>query len=158
MKLSSPAFQDGSAIAPIHACDGDDVSPPLEWSDVPGDARSLALIMEDPDAPAGTWVHWVLYDLPADLKGLAEGLPKTERLAGGAKHGLCWGTDRFSKVGYHGPCPPPGPAHRYVFTLYALSSAPDLPPRRTKAELLRAMKGRVLEQAALIGLYGRNGK
>jgi Raf kinase inhibitor-like YbhB/YbcL family protein len=158
MELKSPAFQDGEAIPPIHTCDGGDVSPPLEWSGAPPGTRSLALIMEDPDAPVGTWVHWVLYDLPAGLKGLGARLPKTECLADGAKHGLCWGTDRFSKVGYHGPCPPPGPAHRYVFTLYALDAAPRLPPRRTKTELLQAMKGRVLAQAALIGLYGRRGK
>lgn len=155
MKLRSPAFRNGETIPSVHTCDGDDVSPALEWSDVPGGTLSLALIMEDPDAPAGTWVHWVLYGLSPDRTGLAEGLATTELLAGGAKHGLCWGIDQFSKVGYHGPCPPPGPAHRYVFTLYALDAAPNLPPRRTKAELSQAMGGRILARAALIGLYGR---
>lgn len=155
MELKSPAFRDGAAIPRVHTCDGDDVSPPLEWSGVPAGTRSLALIMEDPDAPAGTWVHWVLYDLPGGLKKLGARLPKTEVLAGGGAHGACWGVETFSKTGYHGPCPPPGPAHRYVFTLYALDAATDLPPGRTKAEVLRAMKGAVLAKAALVGMYGR---
>lgn len=155
MKLKSTAFEDGGTIPAAHTCDGADASPPLEWSDVPDGTRSLALIMEDPDAPAGTWVHWVLYDLPAGLKKLGANLPKTERLAGGGAHGACWGVEEFSRVGYHGPCPPPGRPHRYLFRLYALDAATDLTPRRTKDELLRAMKGHLLAQAALAGRYGR---
>jgi hypothetical protein len=155
MELISPAFQYGAAIPARHTCDGDDASPPLQWSGVPPGTRSLALIMEDPDAPAGTWVHWVLYGLPAGLESLPEDFPKSERLTDGAMHGACWGVDRFSRVGYHGPCPPPGNPHRYVFTLYALDADAGLPPRRTKADLLRAMKGHVLAQAVLVGRYGR---
>lgn len=155
MKLRSPAFPDGGAIPAAHTCDGADASPPLEWSGVPAGTRSLALIMEDPDAPAGTWVHWVLYDLPGDLRKLGSQPHKTERRAGGGKHGACWGVEEFSRVGYHGPCPPPGDPHRYVFTLYALSAPPDLPPGRAKPELLAAIEGAVLATAALTGRYGR---
>lgn len=155
MKLKSSAFLDGGVIPAAHTCDGADVSPPLEWSDVPAGTRSLALIMEDPDAPAGTWVHWVLYDLPHGLRKLGSHPHKGERLAGGGKHGACWGVESFSRTGYHGPCPPPGAPHRYVFTLYALGAAPDLPPGRSKAELLGAMDGAVLAQAVLTGRYGR---
>lgn len=155
MELVSAAFRDGARIPVRHTCDGEDSSPPLSWSGVPKGARALALIMEDPDAPPGTWIHWVLYDLPPGLKGLAAGFPKDERPAGGGAHGACWGVDEFSRVGYHGPCPPPGRPHRYVFTLYALDAETGLEPRRPKDELLRAMKGRVLAKASLTGLYGR---
>ncbi len=155
MELKSAAFRDGGGIPVRHTCDGGDSSPALEWSAVPAGARSLVVIMEDPDAPAGTWVHWVLYDLPGDAQGLNAGLPKTETLSGGGAQGACWGVNDFSRIGYHGPCPPPGRPHRYVFTLYALDAALALPPRRTKKEVLRAMKGHVLAQAALTGMYGR---
>lgn len=155
MNLKSAAFPDGGTIPAVHTCDGEDASPPLEWSEVPAGTRSLALVMEDPDAPGGTWVHWVLYDLPRDRTKLSGHLPKTESLAGGGKQGACWGVEDFSRVGYHGPCPPPGAPHRYVFTLFALGAAPDLPPRRSKAELLGAMKGAVLARAVLTGRYGR---
>ncbi|MCM2304716.1 MAG: YbhB/YbcL family Raf kinase inhibitor-like protein [Elusimicrobia bacterium] len=155
MKLTSAAFRDGAAIPAKHACDGQDVSPPLSWSGAPAAAAAWALIMDDPDAPPGTWVHWVLYDLPAGSTGLPEGFPKDERPEGGGAHGACWGVDEFSRVGYHGPCPPPGRPHRYVFTLYALDAPTGLPPRRTKADLVRAMEGRVLAKASLTGLYGR---
>lgn len=142
-------------IPAAYACGGADASPPLEWSEVPAGTRSFALIMEDPDAPAGTWIHWVLYDLPHDLRKLGSHPHKSERLSGGGKHGACWGVDSFTRTGYHGPCPPPGPAHRYRFTLYALSSAPDLPAGRTKAELLAAMEGTVLARAELSGRFAR---
>lgn len=157
MRITSTAFSDGATIPVEHTCDGQDSSPPLSWSGVPEKTAALALIMDDPDAPPGTWVHWVLYDLPARAKGLAAGLPKDERPAGGGSHGACWGVDAFSRVGYHGPCPPPGRPHRYIFTLYALDAPTGLPPRRTKADLIEAMKGRVLAKASLTGLYGRKG-
>lgn len=155
MKLTSAAFRDGAAIPVRHTCDGEDSSPPLAWSGVPEGTAALALIMDDPDAPAGTWVHWVLYDLPAGAAALPEGLSKGERPPCGGAQGACWGVDEFSRIGYHGPCPPPGRPHRYVFTVYALDAATGLRPRRTKAELLRAIKGRVLAHASLTGLYGR---
>lgn len=155
MRLSSPAFADGGTIPARHACDGADASPELSWSGAPEGTAALALIMEDPDAPPGTWVHWVLYDLPAGTTGLAEGLSKAERPPCGGAHGACWGVREFTRTGYHGPCPPPGRPHRYIFTLYALSAPTGLPPGRTKDEALRAMKGRVLAKASLTGLYGR---
>ena len=155
MELKIPAFHNNGPIPKKHTCSGEDISPALAWSGVPKGAKALALIMDDPDAPVGTWVHWVLYDLPADLKGLAEGFPRTESFPDGARHGLCWGVEEFSRVGYHGPCPPPGKPHRYDFRLYALKEPLALPPKATKAELLKAMQGRILGEARLIGIFKR---
>ncbi len=111
--------------------------------------------MDDPDAPPGTWVHWVLYDLPADSTGLPEDVPQKERLEDGTAHGLCWGVGSFSRLGYHGPCPPPGSPHRYCFKLYALDAVLGLAPRATKSEVLKAMGGHVLAEVELVGTYGR---
>jgi len=155
MELTSSAFKAKEFIPKKFSCEGDDLSPALAWSGVPAKAQSLALIMDDPDAPAGTWVHWVLYDIPAGLKGLAEGLPKKESLPDGSNHGLCWGVETFDRVGYYGPCPPPGKPHRYFFRLYALDKKLGLSPRATKAGLLKAMHGHVLAHAELVGLYKR---
>jgi hypothetical protein len=153
--LQSDAFDTGATIPRVHTCDGEDVSPALAWSGAPAGTRSYTLIMDDPNAPPGTWVHWVLYDLPADTTGLDRGLPKTERVASGGVQGACWGVDTFARVGYHGPCPPPGKPHRYVFKLYALDAALGLDPRATKVAVERAMRGHVLAEAKLIGIYGR---
>jgi Raf kinase inhibitor-like YbhB/YbcL family protein len=155
MEISSPAFGANEAIPRQYTCDGEDLSPALNWSGVPEDSVSLVVIMDDPDAPPGTWVHWVLYDVPGEAPGLPEGVPDEERLEDGAVHGLCWGVDSFNRVGYHGPCPPPGTPHRYFFRLYALDTRLGLPPRATKFEVLKAMKGHVLGQAELMGTYGR---
>ena len=151
MKISSTAFAEGNPIPMRHTCDGEDVSPPLEWTLPPPGTRSLALICDDPDAPAGTWVHWVLYGLPPEIRELAEMVPAVERLPSGAKQGV----NDFRRVGYGGPCPPPGRAHRYYFKLYALDAAPDLRPRATKQELVRAMSGHILAEAQLMGTYQR---
>jgi len=151
LTLSSPAFQAAAEIPKLHTCDGADVSPPLRWSGAPAGTKSFALIADDPDAPVGTWVHWVLYDLPADTTQLPQGVPKDETIAGGAKQG----TNDFRRVGYGGPCPPPGRPHRYFFKLYALDAPTNLKPRATKAEVLRAIEGHVLVQAELMGTYGR---
>lgn len=155
LELHSSAFKHRGTIPPRHACDGEDFSPPLSWEPPPEGTESLALIMDDPDAPPGTWVHWVLYDLPAGTKGLGEGLPTTEKLSDGSKQGRCWGVRDFSRVGYHGPCPPPGKPHRYVFRLYALDRRLGLPPGATKGAVLEALEGHVLAQGELIGLYQR---
>jgi Raf kinase inhibitor-like YbhB/YbcL family protein len=155
MKLTSPSFDANSAIPARYTCDGEDLSPALHWSDVPEDAKSLVVIMDDPDAPPGTWVHWVLYDLPGNLTDLPEGVPEKERLEEGAAHGACWGVESYSRIGYHGPCPPPGDPHRYYFRLYALDTRLDLAPRATKDEVVKAMKGHVLAEAELMGTYGR---
>ena len=155
LELKSGAFAAGAVLPKRHTCDGEDLSPPLSWAGLPKESKSLALIMDDPDAPPGTWVHWVLYDLPPDQAKLSEGLPKKESLANGAKQGLCWGVEDFDRVGYHGPCPPPGKPHRYFFKLYALDKPLGLPPKSTKAQVLKAMEGHVLGKAELVGLYKR---
>lgn len=154
-KLTSPAFKDGETIPKVHTCEGKDPSPELSWSGAPAGTKSFALIMDDPDAPVGLWVHWVLYDIPASLSGLPANLPRTEHVLDGAKHGASWGVDSFSRIGYGGPCPPPGKPHRYFFKLHALDKALGLPPRATTAELARAMKGHILGRAELIGLFER---
>jgi len=155
MELSSPAFEPGGRIPARHTCDGEDLSPPLAWQGLPAGTRRLTVIMDDPDAPPGTWVHWVLYDLPPDAGGLEEGVPKNAALDSGASHGVCWGVSSYSRVGYHGPCPPPGAPHRYSFRLYALDSPLGLPPKASKERVERAMEGHVLAVAELVGLYGR---
>ena len=155
MELTSSAFSEGQPIPRQHTCDGEDSSPPLRWTGAPEGTRTFALIMDDPDAPVGTWVHWVLYDLPADATELGRGLPKQEKLDSGATHGLCWGVSSFQRVGYHGPCPPPGKPHRYVFKLQALDTLLGLGPRATKDDVLRAAEGHVLAEARLVGTYRR---
>jgi Raf kinase inhibitor-like YbhB/YbcL family protein len=149
--LSSTAFQSGAEIPKRHTCDSTDLSPALSWHGAPKEAKSFALIADDPDAPVGTWVHWVLYDLPGDTTQLPQGLPAQETLAGGAKHGV----NDFRRVGYGGPCPPPGKPHRYFFRLYALDAPTNLTPRASKADVLRAIEGHVLAQAELMGTYKR---
>lgn len=151
MELKSSAFHDGATIPRQHSCDADDVSPQLNWSNVPPGTKTFSLIVDDPDAPGGTWVHWVLYDLPADAKELAEAVGKTETLANDGKQGL----NDFRRVGYGGPCPPAGKPHRYFFKLYALDEPSNLKPRATKQQLLAAMKGHILGEAELIGRYQR---
>lgn len=153
--LATPAFDNNGTIPRKYTCDGEDLSPALKWADVPAGTRSFALIMDDPDAPPGTWVHWVIYDIPGDAKGLDEGLPKRETLPNGAKQGLCWGVNDFSKVGYYGPCPPPGKPHRYFFKLYALDTKLALPAKATRSQVETKMKGHVLGETQLIGRYGR---
>ena len=150
MPIRSSAFNQGEPIPTQYTCDDTDISPPLSWSNVPEGSQSLALICDDPDAPMGTWVHWVLYNLPGDQTELAENIPSLETLENGAIHGI---TD-FKRLGYGGPCPPGG-THRYFFKLYALDSALDLGPGATKADLLEAMKGHVLARGELMGTYSR---
>jgi Raf kinase inhibitor-like YbhB/YbcL family protein len=151
MELKSSTFQNGGEIPRKFTCDANDVSPLLSWDKAPAGTKAFALIADDPDAPAGTWVHWVIYDLPAETKELSEGTATTEALPNGAKQGI----NDFKKVGYGGPCPPPGPAHRYFFKLYALDGPTNLKPRATKQQLLSAMKGHILGEAELMGRYKR---
>lgn len=151
-QIESPAFKTQETIPQSYTCDGENLSPPLVWADPPERTKSFALISDDPDAPMGTWVHWVLYNIPGEATGLQRGISKTETLPDGSRHGM---TD-FKEVGYGGPCPPPGAAHRYFFKLYALDAALELPPKATKADLLVAMNGHILAQAELVGLYERS--
>lgn len=149
--ITSSAFKDGGDIPKKFTCDGEDVSPALKWSEGPAATKSLALIADDPDAPAGTWVHWVIYDLPANLRQLAESVPRDNQL----KAGGLQGTNDFGKVGYNGPCPPPGKPHRYFFKLYALDQFLNLKSGISRAELEKAMQGHVLAQAQIMGRFGR---
>jgi hypothetical protein len=150
-QISSTAFSSGEMIPKKFTCDGPDLSPQLSWKDAPATTQSLALIMDDPDAPVGTWVHWVLYDLPPETKELSEGMQKQEQLNNGALQRR----NDFRKIGYGGPCPPSGKPHRYFFKLYALDAKLNLSPGSTKADLERAMKGHIVGQAELMARYGR---
>ncbi|HXE91232.1 MAG TPA: YbhB/YbcL family Raf kinase inhibitor-like protein [Terriglobales bacterium] len=149
--IESPAFAPGGDIPRKHTCDGPDVSPALRWNEPPAGTKGFALIADDPDAPVGTWVHWVVYDLPAATRELPEGVVKQKDVPGGGRQG----TNDFRRLGYGGPCPPPGKPHRYFFKLYALSTALGLEPGATKVDVERAMKGRVLAEASLMGRYRR---
>jgi len=149
--LSSAAFPPGGEIPSKYACSGADVSPALSWNDPPAGTQSFALIADDPDAPVGTWVHWVAYDLPASARQLPEGVPKTEAIAGGGVQGQ----NDFRKTGYGGPCPPPGKPHRYYFKLYALDGKLNLKPGATKKVVEPAMEGHILAQAEVMGRFQR---
>ncbi len=150
-QIASTAFSNGGTIAKNYTCDGSDVSPSLSWKDAPAGAQSFALIADDPDAPAGTWVHWVAYNLPGNAKELPEGVKKEEQLLDGTQQGR----NDFRKIGYNGPCPPPGKPHRYFFKLYALNAKLTLKSGATKNDVEAAMKGHILAQAELMGKYGR---
>ncbi len=149
--IKSSAFEEGATIPKKFACDGADVSPPLSWSGAPVGTKSYALICDDPDAPMGTWVHWVLWGLPPDTMALLEGVPAETTLASGARQGL----NSWPRVGYGGPCPPPGKPHRYFFKLYALDATLTVPANANKAALEKAVKGHTLAEAQVMGKYGR---
>ncbi len=144
MKLSSPAFKDGAPIPIKYTCDGDDTSPPLALGDVPKNAKSLVLIMDDPDAPMGTWDHWIVAGIP----------PATTQIAEGSEPAGTAGKNSWKRTGYGGPCPPDR-EHRYFFRLFALDAALDLAAGSTKSDVERAMRGHVIAEAALMGRYER---
>ncbi len=148
--VSSEAFKDGETIPVEYTCDGKNISPALLWEGIPAGAKSIALIMDDPDAPGGMFVHWVLYNIPASTRKLPEGMPKNETLGDGSRQGM---TD-FGRVGYGGPCPPKG-THRYYFKIHALDTMLSLQPGASKKQLEDAMKGHILEQGELMGRYER---
>lgn len=149
LNLTSTAFAEGQPIPRRHAFDDQNLLPMLEWSGVPSATKSLALICDDPDAPMGIWVHWVIYGLPPASTGLAEDVPKSPELVSSAKQGM----NDYKHIGYGGPCPPPGKPHRYFFKLYALDIMTDLNPGLTKKDLLKAMAGHVLAEGQLMGTY-----
>ena len=148
--ITSSVFSEEGMIPKKYTCDAEDISPDLKWSGVPQGAKSLALICDDPDAPVGTWVHWVLFNIPADVTMLPAGIPPDATLQNGARHGK----NDFRKLGYGGPCPPGG-THRYYFKLYALDTALNLESGSTKAQLLAAMEGHILAEGQLMGKYKR---
>lgn len=150
MKITSTAFEEGDLIPRQYTCDGEDISPPLEWADLPEGTQSLALICDDPDAPSGTWVHWVVFNLPADAAGLPERVPMEPEIGNGGRQGR----NDFRRIGYGGPCPPGG-THRYYFKLYALDAFLDEDPGITRDELLEAMEGHILVKSELMGRYRR---
>jgi Raf kinase inhibitor-like YbhB/YbcL family protein len=149
--ITSGAFTEGQSIPSKHTCDGDDISPELKWDNPPEGTRSFALICDDPDAPGMTWVHWVVWAIPATVTGLPEGIPSDPVLDDATKQGM---TD-FRRIGYDGPCPPGGKPHRYFFKLYALDNVTNLEPGASKKRLLEAMEGHILAQTQLMGTYSR---
>ena len=150
LDIKSTAFGEGNSIPKQYTCDGADISPQLSWSQPPEGTGSMVLICDDPDAPMGTWVHWVLYGLSPDTLEISENIPDDREVLGGAKYGV----NDFHKYGYGGPCPPGG-THRYFFKLYAVNTVVDLDPGATKDEVLDAIKGHVLAQGQLMGRYSR---
>jgi len=152
-QLTSPAFHSGETIPAEHTCKGADSSPPLTWTEPPDGTAELALICDDPDAPAGDWVHWVIYGMPAKARGLPAAIPARETLS--EPVAATQGANDFRTTGYRGPCPPPGAPHRYSFRLYALSEKLGLGPKSTKADLLAAMDSKILAQTELVGKFSR---
>jgi len=149
--LSSSDFANGAEIPKQFTCSGEDRSPALDWKDAPAGTKTFALIVDDPDAPVGTWVHWVIFNIPAKVDGLGGGFEKKEQGPDGTRQGQ----NDFKKIGYNGPCPPPGKPHRYFFKLYALNGELSLQAGATKRDLERAMEGHILGQAEWMGRYQR---
>ncbi len=149
--LESKAFPKGGEIPGKYTCSGEDVSPALFWNGAPEETKSFALIVEDPDAPSGTFTHWIVYDLPSASRQLPESVSKTDDLSGGGRQGR----NDFRRSGYGGPCPPPGKPHRYFFKLYALNTTLNLQVGASKRDLESAMRGHVIAQAELMGKFGR---
>lgn len=150
MVITSDAFKDGENIPTVYTCDGQDVSPELKWEGIPIGTKSIALIMDDPDAPGGTFVHWVVFNIPSDVKELPEAVISSKALKGSTQ-----GMTSFGKSGYGGPCPPPGKPHRYYFKVYALDIRLGISPGVTKADVEHEMKNHILAKGELMGRYER---
>jgi Raf kinase inhibitor-like YbhB/YbcL family protein len=148
--VTSPSFKEGEMIPAKHTCDSYEVSPPLYWEGVPERAESVAVIVEDPDAPGGTWDHWVVFNLPPDFRGLSEDIEGTQGYPDSTKHGL----NSWDRIGWGGPCPPSG-THRYQFRVYALDAMLALPNKSSKQDVVDAMRGHVLAEGLLTGRYAR---
>lgn len=151
ISITSTAFAEGRPIPDKYTCTGSNVSPPLKWDNAPAGVKSFALIADDPDAPMGTWVHWVIYNLPPATTSLAENLPSLPELPDGSKQGV----NDFRQPGYGGPCPPPGKPHHYCFKIYALDAMLSLESGASAKGLLKAMDGHILAQGQLVGTYQR---
>ena len=151
LTVSSSAFQEGDVIPTEYTCEGQDVSPPLAWDEPPAGTQSLVLIVDDPDAPVGVFTHWVLFNIPSDSRDLPEALPTQAQLPSGGQQGK----NDFGKLGYGGPCPPPGRSHRYRFTVYALDQPLELTAGASKKQVLDAIQGHILAQGQLTGTYQR---
>ncbi|MCL7414740.1 MAG: YbhB/YbcL family Raf kinase inhibitor-like protein [ANME-2 cluster archaeon] len=151
ISISSAAFENGSTMPVEYTCDGADHSPALAWKGLPDGTRSITLIMDDPDAPGRTFVHWVIYNLPADSTELTTAVPRNKSLDDSSLQGK----NDFGKIGYNGPCPPPGKPHRYFFKVYALDTVLDLKSGASKSQVEAAMSGHILAQGEMIGKFGR---
>jgi Raf kinase inhibitor-like YbhB/YbcL family protein len=151
ISISAEGFKEGETIPDEYTCEGKDISPLLSWKGIPAGTKSIALIMDDPDCPGGTFVHWVLYNLPAQTRKLPKAMLLNQTLNDGSMQGM---TD-FGQPGYGGPCPPPGKPHRYYFKLYALDTKLNLPPGASKSQVESAMKGHILAKGELMGKYQR---
>jgi len=151
LEIKSNAFKRGEGISVQYTCDGKDISPDIIWSDVPAGTQSFVLICDDPDAPLGTWVHWVIFNIPGDKTGLSRALPKQAVFDDGSVQGI----NDFGKNGYGGPCPPAGKPHRYFFRLYAIDTKLNLDAKATKKKVLEAIEGHICAQADFYGTYAR---
>lgn len=150
LKLKSSVFEHEATIPDKYTCQGEDLSPPLSWNGVPENTKSFVLICDDPDAPSGTWDHWVLYNIPGDRRSLPENIKPKEKT-----DEMAQGLNSWDKIGWGGPCPPPGPAHRYFFHLYALDEDLDLQPGLTKKEVQETIEDHILDDCKLMGKYQR---
>ena len=150
-KISTTSFPVDGTIPKKYTCDGPDQSPAISWNGAPQGTKAFALIADDPDAPVGTWTHWLIWNIPASTSQFSEGLPKDAQLPDGSRQGQ----NDFRKIGYNGPCPPPGKPHRYYFKLFALDNDLDVKPGTNRKDLEAAMKNHVLAQTELMGRYGR---
>ena len=151
IQIVSTAFADSQPIPAKYTCEGQNISPPLRWSTLPLSTKSHAIIVDDPDAPSGVWVHWVIYNLPSSIAELFEGIPKLQLLPAGVMQGL----NSWPRLGYDGPCPPPGKPHRYFFKIYALDTMLNLKAGVTKNDVLREMRSHILDEGQLMGTYQR---
>ncbi len=151
LQVSSKSFSAGADIPKKYSCDGQNISPQLAWENLPEGTRSMAVLLEDPDAPGGIFTHWVMYDLPVGMDSVAEGVPVVGEIPGGGLQGL----NDFGKLGYGGPCPPPGRVHRYIFRVFALDQPLGLPSRASKGSVQQAMHGHVLAEGELMGKFRR---
>lgn len=151
MNITSLAFQNGATMPRQYTADGANISPPLAWSALPTNTRSLALILDDPDAPMGTWIHWVVYNISPQTSQLEADVPAQRILASGVKQGI----NSFHRIGYGGPAPPPGKPHRYFFRLYALDMVPKAEPGLSAQQIVEIMTGHILAEAQYVGIYGR---
>ena len=150
-KISSPAFKNGEFIPVKYTCDGADISPPIKWENIPKGTKSLVLIVEDPDAPIGIFTHWIVYDIPANTEGIAENFPKKPEVKG-----IKQGINDFGKIGYNGPCPPPGKPHRSFFKLYALDKETlGIQAGASREKVINALNGHIIGATQIMGLYGR---
>jgi Raf kinase inhibitor-like YbhB/YbcL family protein len=150
IELTSKAFKNGEMIPKVYTCDGEDMSPALSWGSVPEGSESISIICDDPDSPIGTWVHWVVYNIPPDIRELKENITPERQIENGGIQGM----NDFKKIGYGGPCPHSG-THRYFFKIYALDTKVELEPGATKSHLLISMEGHILDKGDLMGKYSR---